>query len=275
MRDSPLPSQGLSNFRDASLPSFQRKLEPRLVLPLRTPPRKRNDNVDPGLTSHSAVENRRDDDQALLFHFPRISMTKHYDADYFQRWYRDGDIGGAPRLARKVALAVAVAEYHLERPIRTVLDIGCGEGAWRGPLLKLRPKLQYLGFDSSEYAIRRFGRTRNLHYARFEDFQYLRPCEPVDLLVCSDVLHYVPTRELKRGLTGLAELCGGVAFLETFAKEDDFEGDHDGFQSRRAAWYRQAFNGEGFQSVGNHCWLGPRLAGDVAVLEAADYRPIT
>ena len=87
-------------------------------------------------------------------------MTKHYDADYFQRWYRDGDIGGAPRLARKVALAVAVAEYHLERPIRTVLDIGCGEGAWRAPLLKLRPKLQYLGFDSSEYAIRRFGRTR-------------------------------------------------------------------------------------------------------------------
>ena len=66
-----------------------------------------------------------------------------------------------------------------------------------------------------------------------------------------------------------------MAFLETFAKEDDFEGDHDGFQSRRAAWYRQAFNGEGFQSVGNHCWLGPRLAGDVAVLEAADYRPIT
>ena len=72
MRDSPLPSQGLSNFRDASLPSFPRKLEPRLVLPLRTPPRKRNDNVDPGLTSHSAVKNLRDDDQALLFHFTRI-----------------------------------------------------------------------------------------------------------------------------------------------------------------------------------------------------------
>ena len=64
MRDSPLPSQGLSNFRDASLPSFQRKLEPLLILPLRTPPRKCNGNVDPGL--------RRDDDQALLFHFTRI-----------------------------------------------------------------------------------------------------------------------------------------------------------------------------------------------------------
>ena len=130
-------------------------------------------------------------------------MTKHYDADYFQRWYRDGDIGGAPRLARKVALAVAVAEYHLERPIRTVLDIGCGEGAWRAPLLKLRPKLQYLGFDSSEYAVRRYGRTRNLHMARFGDFAWLRPCAPVDLLVCSDVMHYVPDRELRAGLAGV------------------------------------------------------------------------
>jgi hypothetical protein len=47
-------------------------------------------------------------------------------------------------MARKVALAVASAEYYLERPIRSVLDIGCGEGAWRAPLLKLRPKVEYL-----------------------------------------------------------------------------------------------------------------------------------
>src|SRR3546814_3136647 len=97
-------------------------------------------------------------------------MSKQYDADYFQRWYRSGGIGGRQRLARKVALAVATAEYHLERPLRTVLDIGCGEGAWRAPLLKLRPGAQYLGFDSSEYAITRYGRHRNLHFARFADF---------------------------------------------------------------------------------------------------------
>ena len=58
-------------------------------------------------------------------------MEKHYDKAYFDRWYRDGGIGDRARLARKVALAVACAEYHLERPIRTVLDIGAGEAAWR------------------------------------------------------------------------------------------------------------------------------------------------
>jgi SAM-dependent methyltransferase len=195
-------------------------------------------------------------------------MTKQYDQHYFQQWYRRSDIGGPQRLARKVALAVACAEYYLERPIRTALDIGCGEGAWRAPLLKMRPRLRYLGFDSSEYAIARHGRRRNLHLAQFGDFEFLRPCAPVDLLICADVLHYIPTREFKRGLPGLAELCGGVAFLETFAREDEFEGDHAGFQPRTAAWYRRQFAAEGLRSAGSHCWLSPQLSVDIAALES-------
>ncbi len=197
-------------------------------------------------------------------------MTKQYDQGYFQRWYRGGDIGGPRRLARKVALAVACTEYYLERPIRSVLDIGCGEGAWRAPLLRLRPQVRYLGFDSSEFAIRRHGSRRNLHLARFGDFAQLRPCAPVDLLVCSDVLHYLPTRELQRGLPGLAELCGGLAFLELFTVEDEFEGDHEGFMPRKARWYRQRFEAEGLTAVGSHCWLSPALQGQSASLERAD-----
>jgi len=196
-------------------------------------------------------------------------MDKTYDAAYFQRWYRRAGIGGNARLARKVALAVASAEYYLERPIRSVLDIGCGEGAWRAPLLKLRPKARYLGFDSSEHAVQRYGRTRNLHPARFGDFAWLRPCAPVDLLVCSDVMHYVPDRELRAGLPGLAELTGGVAFLETFTAEDAFDGDHEGFQPRPSRWYRRELTRHGLQPVGSHCWLGPAFAGQAAALERA------
>lgn len=184
-------------------------------------------------------------------------MTKYYDRAYFDRWYRDGGIGGPARLARKVALAVATAEYHLERQIRSVLDIGCGEGAWRAPLRKLRPRVQYLGFDASEYAIARHGRTRNLRLARFGDFATLRPCAPVDLLVCSDVLHYLPTRELDRGLPALADLCGGLAFIEVFAREDETEGDDHDFQPRPAAFYRRRLRALGLQPLGSHCWLSP------------------
>ena len=194
-------------------------------------------------------------------------MSKTYDRAYFDKWYRHGGIGHAARLARKVALAVATAEYHLERPIRSVLDIGCGEGAWRAPLLKLRPKLHYLGFDASEYAIARYGRRRNLHYARFGDFAQLRPCPPVDLLVCSDVLHYLPTRELDRGLPALAELCGGVAFIEAFTRSDQAVGDEVEFKARPAAFYRKRLRTLGLHPLGSHCWLSPGRVGAAAALE--------
>lgn len=180
----------------------------------------------------------------------QYSDSKQYDAHYFRRWYRDAGLADPARLRRKVALAVAQAEYYLERPIRSVLDVGCGEAAWRAPLLALRPKLSYLGFDSSAYAVQRYGRSRQIHPARFGDFAWLRPCAPVDLLICSDVLHYVPTREFNQGLPGLAEMCAGVAFLEAFAEEDAFEGDHDGFPGATGALVSQALRQRGFCCAG-------------------------
>jgi hypothetical protein len=88
-------------------------------------------------------------------------------------------------------------------------------------------------------------------------------------LICSDVLHYLPTRELDRGLPGLAELCGGVAFLETFAREDHAVGDEHEFQERPAAFYRKRFEALGFAQVGSHLWLSPGLKARATALEIA------
>ena len=196
-------------------------------------------------------------------------MTKHYDRAYFDRWYRKdaAGIGRGALLQRKAALAVAMAEHYLERPLRSVLDVGCGEGAWRAPLLKLRPKLDYMGVDSSEYAIARHGAMRNLRLARFAQLEQLRFGAPADLLVCSDVLHYVPAAELRRGLSGFSELCDGLAWIEVYCRNDPVEGDEHGFVRRSAAFYRRAIANAGFTACGSNGYLAPSLAADAVALE--------
>lgn len=197
-------------------------------------------------------------------------MPKSYDQAYFARWYRSGGRGSPAMLRRKVTLAVAAAEYYLERPIRSVLDIGCGEAVWRAPLLKLRPGLRYQGVDASEYAVRRFGRARHIALARFGQLAELRFGAPADLLVCSDVLHYVPDAELRRGLAGFDELCDGVAFIELFTKDDHIVGDFEGFLPRSARWYRKRFAAAGLRACGSHVYLSPHLRGCGVALETID-----
>jgi SAM-dependent methyltransferase len=196
-------------------------------------------------------------------------MGKVYDRAYYERWYR-GPLGLERRAhtARKVLLAVATAEYYLGRSLRSVLDVGCGEGSWRAPLLRLRPKLHYLGLDSSDYAVRRFGRARNLRLARFGQLGELRFERSFDLIVCADVMHYLPAAELKRGLQGFPELGHGLAFLDLFCRGDAAEGDHDGFYARTPLFYARQFAAIGLTPVGSHCYLLPALRDGVAALES-------
>ena len=196
-------------------------------------------------------------------------MSKVYDRAYFQKWYRDPRhrVGSRAQLARKVAMVVHLAEYYLARPLRNVLDVGCGEGAWRAPLQRLRPKIGYRGLDSSEYAIARYGRTRDVGMATFGQLGQLRFDERFDLIVCSDMLHYVAAPELRRGLSGFGDLLEGVAFLEVFTARDNPSGDRAGFIARSPAWYRAAFVEAGLLPCGSHAYLGPRLMRSVAALE--------
>ncbi|PIQ36839.1 MAG: methyltransferase [Lysobacterales bacterium CG17_big_fil_post_rev_8_21_14_2_50_64_11] len=197
------------------------------------------------------------------------ASAKRYDRDYFDRWYRKRTIQAPGVLARKAALAVAAAEYALDRPLRSVIDVGCGEGRWRAALHAIRPGIEYLGIDSSDYAVRRYGRSRNLRLARFGQLDCLRFGPSADLLVCSDVLHYLPGAELKRGLRGFAEMCHGVAFIEAFCRGDAIEGDLDGYIARPASFYRRALSAAGFHAAGAPMWLAPAVAAEAMALERA------
>ncbi|MDQ6645842.1 MAG: class I SAM-dependent methyltransferase, partial [Pseudomonadota bacterium] len=160
-------------------------------------------------------------------------------------------------------------EYYLGRPIRHVLDVGCGEAPWRAPLRSLRPGITYRGLDASEYVVERYGRSRNIGLLRFGQLEHLRFEHRFDLIVCTDVLHYLKPGELRAGLQGIGEMLEGVAFLEVYTTRDDVAGDHQGFVSRTPAWYLRAFGKVGLLSCGSHCYLGPRLERHVAALERA------
>ncbi|TBR39837.1 MULTISPECIES: class I SAM-dependent DNA methyltransferase [Dyella] len=198
-------------------------------------------------------------------------MSKAYDRAYFDKWYRHPDhaVASPAELRRKVAMVVAQAEYYLARPIRSVLDVGCGEGVWRAPLRALRPDIHYRGLDASEYVVSRFGRSRNIGLARFGQLAQLRFDRRFDLIVCTDVLHYLKPAEIRAGLEGIGEMLEGIAFLEVFTTKDDVDGDRQGFCSRSPSWYLREFSKVGLLSCGSHCYLGPRLERHVAALERA------
>lgn len=197
-------------------------------------------------------------------------MKKSYDRAYYDKWYHDPKhaIASPAEVRRKVALAVALAEYYLGRPIRNVLDIGCGEALWRAPLRKLRPDVEYRGLDASEYVVARYGRTRNIGLARFGMLEHLRFETPFDLILCTNVLHYIGAAELRRGLSGLDELLEGVAFIEVFTSRDDTEGDDEDYTARSPAWYLRLFKEAGLIPVGSHAYVGTHLAPQLLALES-------
>lgn len=193
---------------------------------------------------------------------------KTYDRAYFDKWYRNRStrVHQPGEVRRKAALAIAQTEYFLRRPIRNVLDVGCGEAPWRAYLRELRPRVVYQGVDRSEYVVERYGKERNIRLAAFGELASLR-LPQFDLVICADVLHYVPDGEIRAGLAEIARVCEGVAFLEVLTAEDEVIGDLDGLLHRPAAFYRKALSKLGMRQVGPYTWLGEGLSDAIAELE--------
>lgn len=199
-------------------------------------------------------------------------MPKRYDEAYFHRWYRNPRtrVTSDRALERKVHVALSAAEFMLGRQARTVLDIGCGEARWSEALKRMRPRVEYLGLDPSEYAVRTFGASRNVRQGSFGTLKSLRLRGPYDLIVCADVLQYVPASQLATGLREIRRLLGGVAYLEAYASEDDMEGDMEGWHFRSAAEWRQHFGNAGLTHCGIYCFIDEQKISAVNRLEICE-----
>jgi trans-aconitate 2-methyltransferase len=74
--------------------------------------------------------------------------------------------------------------------VRTIADIGCGDGALTRSLLDRWPDAEIWGIDSSKEMLARAPQATGLHFVH-ADLRQWRPPVPLDLLISNAVLHWV------------------------------------------------------------------------------------
>lgn len=194
---------------------------------------------------------------------------KRYDRAYFDRFYRKRRtrVHSVESVMRKVRLAVSAAEFMLGREIRSVLDVGAGEGAWQPILRRMRPGVRYVGVEPSEYAVERYGRKRELRLGRFDGLDAARVGRDFDLVVCADVMNYLTTAELNRGLAQIAKRLRGLAYLEIYTSRDELVGDLRNIDLRAPSYYARALRTAGLVRCGMHCYVGEKLEDKLVAME--------
>ena len=196
-----------------------------------------------------------------------------FDREFFDRFYRRrATRASGPEDFRRVSRFVLAYLDYLEIEVRTVLDLGCGLGRWKAALGEHDPRIRYTGVDISPWASKTYG----WHRASVEGF---RSDTRYDLVICQDVLPYLPKPRLRQAIDNIASLTGQAAYLQVVTDED-WTGDAcdpkrtDGSMNRfPASWYRRLL-GRHFLNCGGglfvprdggvvlweleHCARGPR-----------------
>jgi len=178
-----------------------------------------------------------------------------FDKAYYERFYRDPRTRVADK-AEMRTLGRFVASYlrHLGQPVETILDLGCGVGAWRDVARQCFKGAAYTGVEISRYLCVEYG------WERGSVVDYRSP-ETYDLVICHGVLQYLNAREARRAVTNLSRLCGGAMFLEALTSEDwehncDRSVTDGDVYLRPADWYRGELD-KYFTNCGGGVFLSP------------------
>ncbi len=198
------------------------------------------------------------------------ASDKHYDARYFEKWYRDptNRVRTPAEFNRQVDFVLHLAEWILERPVARVLDVGCGEGQWGVALRRRRPKLTYVGVDPSSWAVTKHGTRRGVQLGSITDLDdVIAKDERFDLVLCVGMLNYLDATTLRTGLRQVARRTAGLAYLELFAKGDAYIGDTDWPSPKPAAWYKSTLQSAGFVPLGMQCYVTRAESDRLSALE--------
>lgn len=167
-----------------------------------------------------------------------MARTSRFGPAFYQRFYVNPRTRVTTRqeMSRRVN-AVAALVKHLELPVRSILDAGCGLGLMRAPMLRAFPTATYTGIEVSEHLCKEHGWTQ-------ASLSSYRPSRRFDLVLCYDVLQYLTDREAVKAMANLARLTRGALYFHAPTHED-WEGNADlscsdsDIQLREAQWYRK------------------------------------
>ena len=184
-----------------------------------------------------------------------------FGAAYFRKFYLDPATRVVtPGEMRGRATLIAALLKHLQIPIRSILDAGCGIGLLRRPFEQVLPRARYTGLELSQYLCRRHGWLEG-------SIATFAPRKPFDLLVCYDVLQYLDDSQAARAIHNMALLARYAVYVSALTREDWIANCDRGrtdraVHLRSGAWYRRRLARE-FEYVGFGVWL---RKGVVAIL---------
>src|SRR6201995_2206773 len=130
-----------------------------------------------------------------------------FDQAYYERFYFNPKTAVTDKREMQArARLIAAYTQHTGLPARRILDAGCGTGLMKSWLKRYLPLASYTGIEASEYLCERYG----WEHAQIETY---RPSAPFDVVVCYDVLQYLPSATANRALANFGKLCRGVLYF--------------------------------------------------------------
>jgi SAM-dependent methyltransferase len=176
-----------------------------------------------------------------------------FGAAYFRKFYLNPATRVVtPAEMRSRATLIAAILTHLQIPVHSILDAGCGIGLLRKPFAAVLPRARYIGLEFSEYLCRRYG----WRHGSVATYEARNPC---DLLICYDVLQYLDDRQATRAIGNIARLTRAALYVSALTREDwrdncDRSRTDRAVHLRSGAWYRRRL-GKAFRYVGFGVWL--------------------